>query len=168
MLLTLEKPAPAGIVANDVIENVTWTPEVAIRNCRIEMCSTRGFLLTTRRRVVIENNIFKKTAMWAILVSNDARNWFESGPVRDMTIRSNQFIRCGIAIWPENSSAKPEDPVHENIRIEGNVFDNTEIIAKSVKGLTITGNTSIPGELRVHTEACTDVIKGNNVTSAGR
>ena len=162
MLLTLEKPAPGGIVANDVIENVTWTPEVEIRNCKIGMCSTRGFLITTRRKVLVENNTFAKTAMWAILVSDDARSWFESGPVRDMTIRGNHFVRCGIAIWPENSSAKSEEPVHENIRIEGNVLDNAEVVARSVKGLVITGNKAVSGAVKVRTEACTDVINENN------
>jgi len=168
MLLTLEKPAPDGILPNDVIENVTWTPEVSIRNCKVEMCSTRGFLLTTRRKVLVENNVFKRTAMWAILVSDDARGWFESGPVRDMTIRGNQFVRCGIAIWPENSSAKPEEPVHENIRIEGNVFDNAEIVAKSMKGLVITRNKAVSGKVNVRTEACTDVINENNSSTAGQ
>ena len=132
------------------------------------MCSTRGFLLTTRRKVVIENNLFQKTAMAAILVSNDAGNWFESGPVRDMTIRGNQFIKCGIAISPENSVVKPEEPVHENIRIEDNVFDNADIWAKSVKGLVITGNQAVSGKLNVRTEACTDVINENNSSNVGR
>lgn len=168
MLLTLEQPAPEVILGKDVLENVTWTPEVYVRNCKVTMCSTRGFLLTTRRKVVIENNLFHKTAMSAILVSNDAGNWFESGPVRDMTIRGNQFIKCGIAISPENSVVKPEEPVHENIRIEDNVFDNADIWAKSVKGLVITGNQAVSGKLNVRTEACTDVINENNSSNVGQ
>jgi hypothetical protein len=168
MLLTMEQPTPEVMLGKDVLENVTWTPEVYVRNCKITMCSTRGFLLTSRRKVVIENNLFHKTAMAAILVSNDARSWFESGPVRDMTIRSNQFIKCGIAIAPENSTAKPEEPVHENIRIEGNVFDNADIWAKSVKGLVITGNKSVSGKVNVRTEACTDVINENNSSKPGQ
>jgi hypothetical protein len=162
MMLTLEQPAPAGIMANDVLENVTWTPEVYVRNCKVTMCSTRGFLLTTRRKVVIENNIFNKTAMAAILVADDARSWFESGPVRDMTIRSNTFIKCGISISPENITANPAEPVHENIRIEGNLFTDNGVSAKSVKGLVITGNRSPSGTVKVNTTACTDVINENN------
>jgi len=158
MLLTLEQSAPEVISGKDVIENVTWTPEVSIRNCRIEMCSKRGFLLTTRRKVLIENNTFNRTAMCAIFVANDARGGFESGPVRNMTISGNEFVRCGIAIKPENGSAKPEEPVHENIRIEGNVFDEAEITAKSVKRLMIVGNKWLSGPVRVRTEACSDVI----------
>jgi len=168
MLLTLENPSPEVMPGKDVLENVTWTPEVYVRNCKITMCSTRGFLLTTRRKVVIENNLFHKTAMPAILVSDDARNWFESGPVRDMTIRGNKFIRCGISIAPENSTARPEEPVHENIRIEGNVFDNADIWAKSVKGLVITGNKAVSGKVNVRTEACSDVINDNNSGNAGQ
>ncbi|MCY3018508.1 MAG: NPCBM/NEW2 domain-containing protein [Planctomycetota bacterium] len=166
MLLTLEKPAPDGILTNDVIENVTWTPEVEICNCKIEMCSTRGFLLTTRRKVLVEDNTFTRTAMSAILVSNDARSWFESGPVRDMTIRRNRFIRCGIDIWPENSSAKPEEPVHENVRIEGNLFHNAGINARSVKGLVVVGNKFTSGSIQLRTQACTDVTNENNSVNA--
>jgi len=165
MLLTLEKPAPDGIKPNDVVENVTWTPEVDVRNCRIEMCSTRGFLLTTRRKVVIENNTFAKTAMSAILVSDDARNWFESGMVRDMAIRSNNFIRCGVDIWPENASADPALPVHENIRIEGNLFENAGINAKSVKGLVITGNKFTSGDVKIHAEGCSELVTAKNMTN---
>ena len=157
MLLTLEKSTPEGIQANNVIENVTWTPEVSIRNCRIEMCSKRGFLLATRRKVLIENNTFNRTAMCAILVANDARRGFESGPVRDMTITGNQFVRCGIDISPESGDTKPEEPVHENIRIEGNVFDQAEITAKSVKRLIIVGNKWLSGPVQVRVKACMDV-----------
>jgi len=166
MLLTLEKPAPDGIAANDVLENVTWTPEVEIRNCRIGMCSTRGFLITTRRKVLVENNTFKKTAMSAILVSDDARNWFESGPVRDMTIRGNRFIKCGIDISPENAAAKPEESVHENIRIENNFFDRARIYAKSVKGLVITGNRFTSENVPIDTNGCTDVVNEHNTPNA--
>ena len=162
MLLTLADPAPDGILPNDVVENVTWTPEVEIRGCEISMCSTRGFLLTTRRRTLVENNTFLKTAMSAILVSDDARNWFESGMVRDMTIRGNRFVNCGIDIWPENTAADPSAPVHENIRILENRFDNAAINAKSVKGLTVVGNTFNAGDVKVHTQGCTDVTIENN------
>ena len=157
MLLTLENSTPEGIQVNNIIENVTLTPEVSIRNCKIEMCSKRGFLLATRRKVLIENNTFNRTAMCAILVANDARGGFESGPVRNMTISGNKFVRCGIAIRPENGFAKSEEPVHENIRIEGNVFDQAEITAKSVKRLIIVGNKWLSGPVQVRVKACMDV-----------
>ena len=168
ILLTLEQPAPDVMLAKDVLENVTWTPEVQVRNCKVTMCSTRGFLLTTRRKVLIENNIFNKAAMPAILVADDARSWFESGPVRDMTIRSNSFVKCGISISPENVTANPAEPVHENIRIEGNLFTDCGVSAKSVKGLVITGNKSPSGTVKVDMTGCTDVVNENNASRGGQ
>ena len=163
MLLTLRDPVPQT-AANDVLENVTWTPAVTIRNCHVSGDSCRGFLLTTRQPVVVESNTFVKTSMAALLIAGDAGSWFESGPVRDVLIRGNTFTHCAepvIHIDPENRSAKPEEPVHRNIRIEGNTFQlkgNTAVSAKSVRGLRITGNRfSSPG-LPVRQHACTDVV----------
>ncbi len=85
MRLTLEKPAPDDLREKDVVENVTWTPEVLIRGCEVRRTPTRGFLLTTRRKAVIANNTFHRTRMSAILLENDASGWYESGAIRDLT-----------------------------------------------------------------------------------
>ncbi|PQJ29471.1 right-handed parallel beta-helix repeat-containing protein [Rubritalea profundi] len=146
MLLTLEKPFPADFKEKDVLENVTWTPEVEIRGCIISRIPTRGFLITTRRKVLVEDNTFNVTHMSAILLEDDARGWFESGCVRDMTIRNNRFIRCAepvVNINPQNG--KPNNAVHQNIRIEGNHFvlrGKTSVKGHSSTGLTVTGNTT--------------------------
>jgi len=75
----------------------------------------------------------------------------------------NQFVGCGIAISPENGYAKPEEPVHENIRIEGNVVDQVGITAKSVKRLLIAGNKWLSGPVRVRAEACSDVTNEGEI-----
>lgn len=145
MLLTLERAVPAKLQEKDVIENVTWTPEVLISGCEVRRTPTRGFLLTTRRKAVIENNTFYRTWMSAILLENDARGWYESGAIRDLTIRNNDFFYCCepvIHVNPRNSVAN--DAAHRNIRIKGNRFklrDKLAIKAHSTKGLTIKGNT---------------------------
>ncbi len=145
MLLTLARPVPANLQEKDVIENVTWTPEVLITGCEVRRTPTRGFLLTTRRKAVIENNRFYGTWMSAILLENDASGWYESGAIRDLTIRNNTFVDCRepvIHINPRNSV--PNNAVHHNIRIEGNQFqlsNKLAIKAHSTKGLTIKGNT---------------------------
>lgn len=102
--------------------------------------------------------------MSAILIADDANSWFESGPVRDVTIRGNRFIHCGepvINIWPENRTARTDEPVHRNIRIEGNFFQGGGISAKSVQGLTVSGN-RFSGDVLVATQACSDVKVENN------
>lgn len=147
----------------DVIENVTWTPAVTIRGCRVSGDSCRGFLLTTRRPVLVESNTFIKTTMPAILIADDAGSWFESGPVHDVTIRGNRFIQCAdpaILIEPENHVANPA-PVHRNIRIVGNEFvlsgKARAVVARSVQGLELSGNRGGGGALPVRIEHCRDV-----------
>ena len=172
ILLTLDAPAPEQIGDQDVIENVTWTPSVLVRRCHVSVDSCRGFLLTTRRPVLIERNTFLRTTMSAIDISDDANSWFESGPVRDVTIRGNRFIKCGepvIRIMPENQTADPGEPVHQNIRILNNWFDltgNSAVSAKSTRGLIITGNRFSSAQLPVQTHACTEVNLENNQVRA--
>jgi hypothetical protein len=171
MLLTLEKPFPADFKEKDVLENVTWTPEVEIRGCTISRIPTRGFLITTRRKVLVEDNTFNVTHMSAILLEDDARGWFESGCVRDMTIRNNRFIRCAepvVNINPQN--AVPNNAVHQNIRIEGNHFvlrGKTSVKGQSTTGLTVTGNTTYSDPVgddasSVKIIDCEDVTISNN------
>lgn len=166
LLLTLDKPVPLEFKQNDAVENVTWTPEVEIRGCTVSRIPTRGFLITTRRKVLVENNEFFKTHMSAILLEDDAKGWYESGCVRDMTIRKNRFIRCAepvININPQNSVAN--DAVHQNIRIEDNEFvlrGAVSVRAKSTKGLSVTGNTiysqrQVNDGVAIQTSDCSDV-----------
>ncbi len=177
LLLTLAKPVPEDFQENDVLENVTWTPEVEIRGCRVSRIPTRGFLITTRRKVLVEDNEFLGTRMSAILVEDDARGWYESGCVRDMTIRGNRFIGCGepvIHINPRNSVAN--DSVHRNIRIENNEFvlrgatsvKALSVRARSTRGLRITGNTIYSDReaddgLSMQTSDCADLLIEKNV-----
>jgi hypothetical protein len=158
-LLTLDGPAPE-FRKDDVLDNITWYPDLIATNNHISMDPVRGFLLTTRGKVLVENNTFHRTAMPGILIEDDASGWFESGPIRDLLIRNNRFVRCGISINPHTRSDKPEEPVHENIRIENNEFsEGGGISARNVKGLTLTHNKSPEGTVHVETKACTDVIE---------
>ena len=125
ILLTLDRAVNDNVktVENVSVENVTWTPEVEIRNNYFSRIPTQGILVTTRRKVVIEDNVFYRIPMSGVLVSDDARGWYESGPVRDVTIRRNLFMECGspvIAVMPEND--RYEGAVHRNVRIEANRF----------------------------------------------
>ncbi|SEO89799.1 right-handed parallel beta-helix repeat-containing protein [Paenibacillus sp. OV219] len=149
ILLTLDKPPSDSIAPHDVIENVTWTPQVEIRNNRFARIPTRGILVTTRRKVVIEQNHFDRLMMSGILIADDAESWFESGRVEDVTIRQNTFNHCGgrehpvIYIAPENRHVDLDIPVHRNIRIEENCIHTADALlldAKSTRGLTFREN----------------------------
>lgn len=180
MELQTDKPIPADIKEGICIENITCTPEVIIRNCRFERTNTRGVLITTRRKVLLENNYFLKTGMHAILIGNDASSWYESGPVHDVIIRNNIFEDCGynqgadgytIAIAPENHQLVEQFYVHENIRIYNNVFKLSRpaiLFAKSVDGLKFehnnieqTGTKSNSAPV-IFLEACKDVTVDKN------
>ncbi|MFJ7933779.1 NPCBM/NEW2 domain-containing protein [Sporosarcina sp. NPDC096371] len=151
-----------------VAENVTYTPTVTIKGNKMKSIPTRGILTTTRKPVIIEDNIFENMTMANIYLSNDADYWYESGPIRNMTIRNNEFfIRptgqtewgnvSGIYVDPVtirpwnwrkldgSSSAPPktDDLVHRNLTIDGNTFhmaNDNVVTAESVQGMKITNN----------------------------
>lgn len=156
ILITMDKEAPNSIKLNyDVVENVTWTPNVKISGCTFESVPTRGVLVSTRGTVRIENNTFNKMHMSAILIADDAQSWYESGMVTDVSIKNNRFIENGgpvIYIAPENTEYA--GPVHRNIRIEGNSFlmlDNTLFDVKDTQGIQFINN---------------KIVRGNNISSA--
>ena len=176
-----------------VAENVTYTPAVTIKGNRMKSIPTRGILCTTRQEVIIEDNIFDNMAMASIYLSNDADDWYESGPIRNLTIRNNTFyIRptgqsavgtvSGVFIEPitiaswamnggETTAKNPESLVHENITIEGNTFhisNDNVVTANRVKGLTIKNNTIIHDddslEITIDTKTMLGVGKSQEIT----
>lgn len=176
ILLTLDRAVNDNVktAENVSVENVTWTPEVEIRNNYFSRIPTRGILVTTRRKVVIEDNVFYRIPMSGVLVSDDARGWYESGPVRDVTIRRNLFMECGspvIAVMPEND--RYEGAVHRNVRIEANRFvirqGDEAVSARATDGLiirdnyiSVAGDGSVSPDAFFRTEDCKDVtISGN-------
>lgn len=168
ILLTLDEAIPDGIQKNDVVENVTWTPEVEIRGNHFERVPTRGILVTTRKKVVIEDNVFLRPQMSSILIANDAGNWYESGMVKDVTIRGNEFIEGGnpaILIHPENHVVDWKNPVHENIAVEDNVFKMPSAMTvdvKSTKGFSFVNNEIISDKVNMNFNGSRDVeIAGN-------
>ena len=163
--ITFYSSLPKGVKKDDYMENETWTPSLELRNCRIlKNHRARGILVTTPKKVVIENNYFR-SAGTAILIEGDMEYWFESGACRDVTIRNNVFDNClssgnytgtlsnvwgkewGDAIITITPSHRPQDdktePYHQNIRIENNIFKTFDvplIHARSVKGLIYKNN----------------------------
>lgn len=163
--ITLKGPLPA-FKENDVIDNITWNPNITARNNHISVDPVRGFLLATRGKVLVENNTFERCRLPGILVEGDAVKWFESSPIRDMLIRSNRFIECGIEITSTVHAPKPEEPVHENIRILNNRFENAGVSATAVRGLVVMDNQAVNSPLKVNADpSCTKVKVENNTIS---
>lgn len=152
-IIEFSEPIPAGIQEGNVLENLTCTPDAEIRNCHFGSCRARGVLVSTPGKVVIEDNVFESSGS-AILIAGDANYWFESGAVKDVTIRRNefrypcnssqyQFCEAVISIYPEIPEPDVRYPFHRNIRIEDNtfhLFDYPILYARSVDGLTFLGN----------------------------
>ncbi len=147
------KPTPSLLKVGAALENLTWTPNVEIRNSVLGSCRARGLLISTPGKVVIEDNIFESSGS-AILIAGDANQWYESGAVKDVLIRNNefryicmssmyQFCEGIISVSPEIPQPDSKYPFHRNIRIENNTFhpfDYPILFAKSVDGLSFTGN----------------------------
>ena len=140
---------PRGLLS---VENLTWYPNLEMRNNTIRQNRARGALITTKGKVVVDNNYFS-TQMHGILIEGDNKKWYESGAVEDVMISNNTFENVGF----EGSAAYPllaspllsadqrmgEGHYHRNIRFENNTiksFNGLIAQARSVSGLEITGN----------------------------
>lgn len=182
MTVTFDRDLPKEITAQIgpqpkyVAENVTYTAEVVIRNNFFTTIPTRGILCTQRRKVLIENNVFQNMAMASIFLSNDSNEWYESGPIRDLTIRGNTFYirpagqtewkyKPAVYIHPEvkggSSKLSADTPVHRNITIEENTFymgHDSVVRAEGVAGLIFRRNRVLrdaPGiHLHISPETC--------------
>ncbi|MBB6732201.1 right-handed parallel beta-helix repeat-containing protein [Cohnella zeiphila] len=152
-LISFDGPVPEEIGERDVLENETWNPDLLVRGCTVRANRARGFLITTPGKVLLEGNTISAPGA-GIKLSGDANSWFESGAVRDVTIRGNTFRDCNYC-WPDWGRAvididpEIEEPerhpaaYHRNIRIEDNDFITYApalVYGHSVDGLTFRGN----------------------------
>ncbi|GAA1307481.1 hypothetical protein Psi02_46050 [Planotetraspora silvatica] len=146
IVVTVDAELPDDLAGRTAVENVTRTPTVRIARNIFRNVPTRGVLVTTRRAVLIEENRFERTGMAGIYVSCDADEWWESGPVRDLTIRGNEFIEPGgpaIFLDPTNTRSDPGHPVHSGVVVEENrfVLDGVPALdAKSTDGIRFRNN----------------------------
>ena len=146
LVLTTYDP-PLGV--GGVIEDISACPNFEYTNNTVNRIVTRGVLATTRGRVLIENNRFLNTGMSGVLIADDAGSWYESGCVKNVTIRGNAFMNCeesAILIQPAVKAYR--GAVHGTVNIENNLFilNNTHALAA----------------------ACTEKITMNNNVYKGR
>ena len=183
-LVEFNHAVPAEIVAGDALENLSWSPEVIIQNCKFNSCRARGLLISTPGKVIIDQNQFESSGS-AILIAGDANGWYESGAVTDVTISNNTFKdACLTSMYQFCEGIISIDPIipkldslkayHRNITIEQNTFmafDYPVLYALSVDGIRFNRNKITrshafePFHARKHCltfEACLNVeVKGN-------
>ncbi len=133
ILLYLDTPLPEIEIGKDVVENVTYTPNLYVRNCNFGPTYGRGILCTTRGEVIIENNVFNSTRGPALLVEDDCNFWFESGLTKTIVFRNNRVINCdydstrqkapAICYTPKVMNEKPKEFVHGKLILTGNSFE---------------------------------------------
>lgn len=151
--LSFASPLPEDIPMEDLFfENASRYPDVLVRgNTFGKGNRARGILLTTPGHVLVEDNVFR-SAGCAILVEGDLTYWYESGGVRDMTIRNNRFERCLTSPWgaavisftPSPEPVVDAESYHSNVRIENNLVTLAEgtsfVYDRMVGNLTVTDN----------------------------
>lgn len=148
-----------GAQVGMTIEDISACPDLDFVGNKVTRIITRGLLITTRGKVNVKNNRFVSTTMSGILLSDDAKNWYESGMCRDVTIENNVFDYCGetpILIKPENS--RYEGAVHKNIKIIGNEFKSYKgccISAKATDDILVENN-EFSGE-KIKTQNCNNI-----------
>lgn len=149
--LGMTSAVPPEIGRAHGVANRSWTPDCTIRGCTVRGNRARGFLISTPGRVLIEGNTLHVPGA-AVLIAGDVNHWYESGAVRDVTIRDNLFDDCLFGVWGRAViDIKPEikpahrggKAYHRNIRIEGNRFRSFGVPlvrAECVDGLVIRDN----------------------------
>ena len=175
--LVIDRELPEIEVGRDVVENVTWTPSLTVRNCDFGQTAGRGILCTTRGEVIIENNRFVKLWGPALLLEDDCNFWFESGYTRSVTFRNNLVesceyaemwegspsIRCTPKVMDENSDA----PVHERIVIENNVFRSAKqkkhLLWLEYVGEVILRNNLFDAQYDIHTHNVGKITEESNL-----
>ncbi len=112
-----------GATSQCCVENLTRSPSVVISGCTIESIPTRGILVGSRSKIVVHKNRVGPGVTCALAVCPDARDWYESAPVGDLTIDENTFDRCGSPVLQVNASiATHAAPVHDLISVMDNEF----------------------------------------------
>ena len=160
---------PVDAAAGDLIEN-TAMPYIEIRRCKTGRNRPRGFLLSSGGKTLVEDCFFNNCSC-AIHFTGDTTYWYESGPVRDVTIRHCHFYDCGYCGSDYAIMATPEVEVtenalyyHKHITITDNVFESFSrgaLYANKTEHITFKGNkyidtTSYPQRLidRVKLDNC--------------
>lgn len=164
------------------LENLTWNPDLIMRNNTIRENRARSVLVTTKGKVMIENNTFA-SQMHGILIEGDNNKWYESGAVMDVTISNNIFDSVGFEVGkcyplvaaPLLTAKQRIDSkrYHRNVRFTGNTvrsFNGLLVSARSVQGLVIADNVveladkypAVREEPAILLESCDDVTISNN------
>lgn len=178
ILLRLDRPLPELELGKDVVENITWTPDLHVKNCDFGPTAGRGILCTTRGEVIIENNRFFNLLGPALLIEDDCNFWFESGKTNEIIFRNNRIINCDYAgMWqgspsirytPKVMDENSQNFVHGKLTLTGNHFEKAasgthSIWLEYLREAEITNNV-FDAPYEIHTHVVGTVEDENNQT----
>lgn len=150
--LKFKNALPENLKKGDIVENKTWNPVFTMRGCTIKDHRARNIIIKTPEKIVIENNDLS-SMMSSILLRGETFFWYESGAVKDVTIRNNKFSYCAYSGSPHailtvtprlNKSFDKKISYDSNIVFESNTienFDSAIIWADRIDGLIVRNNT---------------------------
>ncbi|WP_312642651.1 right-handed parallel beta-helix repeat-containing protein [Hydrogenoanaerobacterium sp.] len=149
--MELQEPID-GLIEGNVIENISWVPNVEISRCTFRNNRARGLLLTSAGNVLVEENLFQVPGA-AILLEGDANNWFESGMTQNIVISGNTFDNCSyvpdwgnapIQATPRYQKTVPNRFYHQSLTLDRNrflCFDDRLLHLENVGRFCFTHNT---------------------------
>jgi len=180
----------SDLLPDSGVENPAWNPTFTMTNCTVRNNRARSILLSSNKRMVIENNRFIRSMMASIAIAGDVNYWFESGNVTDLVIRGNHFIDGCTGNFDQSiitfepvilNPELAEKPFHKNVLIEDNIFetfDNPILEVFSVNNLVFRNNTIkrtntlkplFPDEPAIHVRYSDYItVKGNKYEGEGK
>jgi hypothetical protein len=130
----------AAIEPGQLLEEVSWQPEVLFENCTVRNNRARGMLLASAGKTVIRGNLFQSPGA-SIQFESSGQFWYESGGTKDVLITENIFDNCKYTKYcnaiievnprPENVEGQY---FHKSIRVVNNIFRNCHAPIAIVSG----------------------------------
>ncbi len=150
----LEDMPKQKIKLGDVVENVTWTPSLTVKNCRFYESMAHAILCTTRGQVRIESCIFETIGYEAIAIAGETRFWFESGKITDVLIKDCLFKNVGygpfyqrwlqLTVKPFAKEYVDGKYFHDTLTLENNKFEivgeNDDFLLKNIAKVIFKNN----------------------------
>lgn len=125
---------PGGAGEGTLLHNRSNAPDVTVSGCYVERSRARAFLIQSKT-AVIQNCTLRNIRLSGILVAPDTRNWYEMGPVQEVTVSGCTFEQVGTVIGDHaavcvrvchdsTSLLGGTEPIHGSISVTGNTFVN--------------------------------------------
>nr|GGH92190.1 alpha-1,3-galactosidase B [Aquisalinus luteolus] len=139
------------VSVGDVVNNLSLQPDMKVNRIRTGRNRARGILVSTAGDAVIKNSYFH-TPGTAIRISGGIDKWYESGPVRRVSMTSNHFDNCKYGVWGnavvdavavDASENKDRSPYHGQLEMRDNTFSTFDGLLADlyrVKAFSFVGN----------------------------